>query len=81
MQPLLGGVLGHAAVSSIVAGVSTFPILCTAWRWRKAGLAADRRTFDLMVAAVIVVSLVTGFQAQNIVDPAVRLAAIPNNGK
>ena len=61
LQPLLGGVLGHAAVSLIVAGVSIFLILWTAWRWRKAGLAADRRTFDLMFAAAIVVSLVTGF--------------------
>jgi len=61
MQPLLGGVLGHAAVSLIVAGVSIFLILWTAWRWRKAGFAADRRTFDLMFAAAIVVSLVTGF--------------------
>jgi hypothetical protein len=61
MQPLLAGVLGHAAVSLIVAGVSLFLILWTAWRWRKAGLAADRRTFDLLFAAAIVVSLVTGF--------------------
>jgi len=61
LQPLLGGVLGHAAVSLIVAGVSIFLILWTAWRSRKAGLAADRRTFDLMFAAAIVVSLVTGF--------------------
>jgi hypothetical protein len=61
LQPLLGGVLGHAAVSLIVAGVSIFLILWTAWRWRKAGPAPDRRTFDLMFAAAIVVSLVTGF--------------------
>jgi hypothetical protein len=61
MQPLLGGVLGHAAVSWIVAGVSIFLVVWTAWRWRKAGLAADWRTFDLMFAAAIVVSLVTGF--------------------
>jgi len=61
MQPLLGGVLGHLAVSWIVAGVSIFLILWTAWRWRNAGLAADRRTFDLLFAAAIVVSLVTGF--------------------
>jgi hypothetical protein len=68
---LLGGVLGHAAVSLIVAGVSIFLILWTAWRWRKADLATesrnfdrrdfDRRNFDLMFAAAIVVSLVTGF--------------------
>src|SRR5260370_39804596 len=45
----------------MVAGVSTFLILWTAGRWRKAGLAADRRPFDLMFAAAIVVSLVTGF--------------------
>jgi hypothetical protein len=67
VHALLGGVLGHAAVSLIVAGVSTFLILWTAWRWRKAGLASerrrnfDRRNFDLMFAAAIVVSLVTGF--------------------
>jgi hypothetical protein len=61
MQPLLGGILGHPAVSLIVAGVSIFLVVWTAWRWRKAGFAADRRTFDLMFAAAIVVSLVTGF--------------------
>jgi len=65
VHALLGGVLGHAAVSLIVAGVSIFLIVWTAWRWRKAGLAAvqtfDRRAFDLMFAAAIVVSLVTGF--------------------
>ena len=60
VHALLGNVLSHAAVSLIVAGVSTFLILWTAWRWRKAGLAADGRTFDLMFAAAIVVSLVTG---------------------
>ena len=37
-----------------------FLILWTAWRWRKAPLATDKRTFDLMFAAAIVVSLVTG---------------------
>jgi len=65
VHALLGGVLGHAAVSLIVAGVSIFLIVWTAWRWRKAGLVAvqtfDRRAFDLMFAAAIVVSLVTGF--------------------
>jgi hypothetical protein len=61
VHALLGDVLSHAAVSVIVAGVSTFLILWTAWRWRKAGLAANGRTFDLMFAAAIVVSLVTGF--------------------
>lgn len=66
VHALLGGVLGHAAVSVIVAGVSIFLIVWTAGRWRKADLAADRRTFDrrnfdLMFAAAIVVSLVTGF--------------------
>ena len=60
VHALLGNVVSHAAVSLIVAGVSTFLILWTAWRWRKAGLAADGRTFDLMFAAAIVVSLVTG---------------------
>jgi hypothetical protein len=59
VHPLLGRVLGHTAVSLIVAGVSIFLILWTAWRWRKAGPAADRRTFDLMFAAAVVVSLVT----------------------
>ncbi len=57
---LLGDVLSHAAVSVIVAGVSTFLILWTVWRWRKTGPAANGGTFDLMFAAAIVVSLVTG---------------------
>ncbi len=66
VHALLVGVLGHAAVSVIVAGVSIFLVAWTAWRWRKADLAADernfdRQTFDLMFAAAIVVSLVTGF--------------------
>ncbi len=60
VHALLGNVVSHAAVSLIVAGVSTFLILWTAWHWRNAGLAADGRTFDLMFAAAIVVSLVTG---------------------
>ena len=59
VHPLLGSLLGHSATSLIVAGVSVFLILWTAWRWRKAGPAADRRTFDLMFAAAVVVSLVT----------------------
>jgi hypothetical protein len=43
----------------IVAGVSIFLLLWTAWRWKKAGLTADQRTFDLMFAAAVVVSLAT----------------------
>jgi hypothetical protein len=61
VHALLGDALGHTAVSVIVAGVSIFLILWIAWRWRKANLAADPRTFDLMFAAAIVVALVTGF--------------------
>jgi hypothetical protein len=60
VHALLGDLLSHAAVSVIVAGVSTFLILWTVWRWRKTVPAADGRTFDLMFAAAIVVSLVTG---------------------
>src|SRR6266849_4995833 len=83
VHALLGAVLGHAAVSLIVAGVSIFLIVWTAWRWRKAGLAAvqtfDRRAFDLMFAAAIVVSLVTGFHMftydQSPLMPAMLLVA------
>jgi hypothetical protein len=59
VHPLLGAVLGHAAVSAIVAGVSIFLVGWTAWRWKKARSPADLRTFDLMFAAAVVVSLVT----------------------
>ena len=59
VHPLLGSLLGRSATSLIVVGVSVFLMLWTAWRWRKAGPAADRRTFDLMFAAAVVVSLVT----------------------
>jgi hypothetical protein len=59
VNPLLGKTLGHAAVCLIVAGASIFLLLWTAWRWRKAGFAADQRTFDLMFAAAVVVSLAT----------------------
>src|SRR5260370_29930727 len=46
VQALLGGVVGHAAVSFVVAGGSLFLIFWAGGPWRKAGLAADRRTFD-----------------------------------
>ncbi len=59
VYPLLAGTFGHAAVSVIVAAVSVFLILWTAWHWKKAGIPADLRTFDLMFAVTIVVSLVT----------------------
>ena len=56
---LLAAPFGHAAVSVIVAAASIFLILWTAWLWRKADISADLRTFDLMFAATIVVSIVT----------------------
>jgi hypothetical protein len=59
LYPLLAGTLGHVAVSVIVAAVSIFLILLTAWHWKKVGIPADLRTFDLMFAVTIVVSLVT----------------------
>lgn len=59
VHPLLGSLLGRAAVSSIVAVISISLFLWTAWRWKKAGPLADQRTFDLMFAATVVVSLVT----------------------
>lgn len=59
VNPVLGKTLGHAAASLIVAGVSIFLLLWTAWRWKKAGPVADERTFDLMFAAAVVVSLAT----------------------
>jgi hypothetical protein len=59
VNPVLGKTLGHAAASLIVAGVSIFLLLWTAWRWKKAGPGADQRTFDLMFAAAVVVSLAT----------------------
>ncbi len=59
VYPLLAGALGHTAVSLIVAAVSIFLVLWSAWRWKTARLPADPRTFDLMFAATIVVSLVT----------------------
>jgi len=58
-HPLLRNILGHTAVSLIVAGISIFLILWTAWLWRKSGFAADQRSFDLMFAVAVVVSLVT----------------------
>lgn len=61
VHAVLGGVLSHAAVSVIVAGVSIFLIVWTAWYWGKAGPATDGAAFDLMFAAAIVVALVTGF--------------------
>jgi hypothetical protein len=59
VNPLFGKILGHTAAFLIVAAISMFLLLWTAWRWRKAGFAADRRTFDLMFAAAVAVSLAT----------------------
>jgi len=59
VNPLLGKALGHAAYSLVVASGSIFLLIWTAWHWKKAGFAEDQRTFDLMFAAAVVVSLVT----------------------
>ena len=59
VHPLLERLLGRTAVSLIVAVISVSLLLYTAWRWRKAGPAPDPRTFDLMFAAAVVVSLAT----------------------
>jgi Glycosyltransferase family 87 len=59
VNPVLGKTLGHAAASLMVAGVSIFLLLWTAWRWKKAGPVVDQRTFDLMFAAAVLVSLAT----------------------
>jgi hypothetical protein len=59
VNPLLGKALGHVAASLVVAIGSIFLLVWTAWRWKKAGFAADQRTFDLMFAAAVVVSLTT----------------------
>jgi len=59
VNPLLGKALRHIAASWIVASVSIFLLVWTAWRWSKAGFASDQRTFDLMFAAAVVASLAT----------------------
>ncbi len=59
VHAVLGKILGRSAISLLVAVISIALIGWSAWRWRE---AAERgRSFDLMLAASVVVALVTGF--------------------
>jgi hypothetical protein len=58
---ILGHRVSHEIVSFIVAAISVFLVLFTAWRWRQQDRQTPVGSFDLMFAGALAVSLVTGF--------------------
>ena len=60
-QSVLGKFVSPSVVSLIVAVTSVSLVIYTARRWRQAEDAGNRCAFDLMFAAAIAVSLLTGF--------------------
>jgi hypothetical protein len=64
LQGFVYAILGHRAsheiVSCIVAAISALLLLVTAWRWRQEDRQKPEGSFDLMFAAALAVSLVTG---------------------
>jgi len=65
LQGLIYAILRHrvsaGVVNSIVAAISVFLVLFTAWCWRQEDRRTADRSFDLMFAGALAVSLVTGF--------------------
>lgn len=56
-----GGILGHTLSVALVTVISGLLIVWTGWKWNRIDQANDRRCDDLMFAAAIVISLITGF--------------------
>jgi hypothetical protein len=65
VRGFVSGILGHSVgkgtINTIVAAISVSLVLFTAWRWNKENRQRPEAFFDLMFAAALVVSLVTGF--------------------
>jgi len=57
---ILGNTMSLGALTLVVAVISVFMILLTAWSWVRADRRNPARTFDLMFSAVLTVSLMTG---------------------
>ena len=61
IHAMLRGELGRFVLFLIVSGISGSLILWTAMNWNRTERIGDRQSSDLMFAAAVVVSLVTGF--------------------
>jgi hypothetical protein len=57
---ILGNTMSLGALTLVVAVISVFMILLTAWSWVRADRRNPARAFDLMFSAVLTVSLMTG---------------------
>ena len=61
VHAVFGKFLNRAVVSILVAGGSLLLVAWIAWRWRRVEPQTNPEASDLMFAAAVVVSLVTGF--------------------
>lgn len=59
LNPLLGNIAGHLPLALMTAAISLALIIATARRWKTLGFARSQRTFELMFAAAVVVSICT----------------------
>ncbi len=60
MYAVLGNTLSLGALTLLVAVISVFMILLTAWSWVRADRRNPHSAFDLMFSAALTVSLLTG---------------------
>jgi hypothetical protein len=60
MYAVLGNTLSVGALTLVVAVISVFMILLTAWSWVRADRRNPNSAFDLMFSAALAVSLTTG---------------------